>query len=550
MKIARILIRFGGWKLTISTLAGLIGGACLAGIMRLVHQGLSLAPDDLNRALIECSLLIVVYFLGVVVSGQLLNQASEALQFELRQDLMRQLLHSPLRRLELIGEPRLLNILVEDVNAVAYFYCRLPEGFVNLATALGCLAYMAWLSPIVLAFNVAFLAGAAVFYLVPLGISDRMARKAVAAWDQQIGQIQYALRAFKSLLLSSNRRADFSSRHFTQSGETVRVLNERARFINLLTERFAEVMVLFNVACLIFVLPRLITLPHETMAGLLLAAIFVRAPLKDLLGVLPRAHRARNALDRIQEANLEITESTPSADQATINPSSGEFRELVFESVVFSYEKDHEQNGFTTAPLSLTIKSGEVIFIVGGNGVGKTTIGKLLCGLYVPSGGSIVLDGEPIVDERGRLSLRERFAAVFLEDPLFPHVLGVQPTTAEERGNPLLSRLKLGHKVALTGTEFSTVDLSQGQRRRLLLLSALLDAKPILLLDEWASDQDPHFREFFYDHLVPYFRDLGKTVILITHDDRYFHRADRVLKIEGSGISTIEPQAPSKAHVP
>ena len=59
-----------------------------------------------------------------------------------------------------------------------------------------------------------------------------------------------------------------------------------------------------------------------------------------------------------------------------------------------------------------------------------------------------------------------------------------------------------------------------------------LDDKPFVLLDEWAAEQDPEFRRYFYDELLPRLKKQGKGVIVITHDDRYFEQADKMIKLE------------------
>jgi putative ATP-binding cassette transporter len=79
---------------------------------------------------------------------------------------------------------------------------------------------------------------------------------------------------------------------------------------------------------------------------------------------------------------------------------------------------------------------------------------------------------------------------------------------------------------------FSTLALSQGQRKRLALLTAYLEDRPIYLFDEWAADQDPQFKEIFYHHLLPELRARNKTVLVITHDDRYYDVADRLIKLD------------------
>ena len=74
--------------------------------------------------------------------------------------------------------------------------------------------------------------------------------------------------------------------------------------------------------------------------------------------------------------------------------------------------------------------------------------------------------------------------------------------------------------------EFNTVDLSTGQRKRLALIVSLLEKRPILLLDEWAADQDPEFRRKFYFDLLPALHRAGVTVVVVTHDDRYLDEMD------------------------
>ena len=549
MNVWRILVRFGGWRLALSVGVGLAGGAALAALMRLVHRALTQPAAELQSAALQFAGFLVLYFFGTITAEQALNDTSERLQWELRQDLLCQLLERPLRQLERLGLPRLAGIVGGDVRTVSDYVCSLPDAVVNLAIAIGCFSYMAWLSPLVFAFNFVFVALAAGCYVAPEKASQRISRKAAEAWDRHIGQMYFALQAFRRLLLSQVQRTDFLDNHFRPTGAEVRRLNRQQRLVHLFAERFAEAMVLGNVACLLFVLPRFFNLPAATLTGLLLAAIFVRAPLKSLLNFFPRTQNVRLSLERIEGAGLTVFASSLLAPAIPPAPAAHTFRELVFDRVGFQYESDHDQAGFAGGPFSLRIRAGEIVFIVGGNGAGKTTLAKLLCGLYAPETGQVWIDGVPIIDEAGRTAQRARFAAVFTEDPLFDHVLGVPPAEAEARGNVFIEELRLAHKVALRGTAFSTIDLSQGQRRRLLLVGALLEDRPILLLDEWAADQDPQFRLFFYDAVLPALRARGKTLVLITHDDRYFERADRVLKIENGQIVAVKDSHPATAKI-
>ena len=533
MNVWRILVRYAGWRLGLSALCGLAGGAALAALMGLAHRTLTLAAPDLPVAAAQFAVLLAVYFLGTFFAEHAVSDAAERLQLQLRRSLLRQLLRLPLRRIEQLGHARLYAVVSEYVGSIAQYLCYLPDAVIDLALALGCLAYMAWLSPAVFGFNLIFIAVAAACYVLPERRAQRTGRSAAAAWEQHTGQMHYAVQAARLLLLSPARREDFIAGHFNPAGDRVRELNRGYRLMHLFAERFAEALVLANVGCLLFVLPRFIALTPATATGLLLAAVFVRAPLKSLLKVFSRTRTVRVQIGRIAEAGLDLF--APPAEPEAPVPAEP-FRELALEQVAFGFESDHGQKGFGVGPLSLRLRAGEVVFLVGGNGAGKTTLAKLMCGLYAPASGHVRLNGAAVSDEAGRTRLRAQFAAVFTEDPLFGHVLGVPPAQAERAGNALLAELRLEHKVRLEGTGFSTTDLSQGQRRRLLLVAALLEDRPVLLLDEWTADQDPQFRAFFYEQLLPELRARGKTLVLITHDDRYFDRADRVIKLESGRL--------------
>ncbi|HEY9737473.1 MAG TPA: ATP-binding cassette domain-containing protein, partial [Trichocoleus sp.] len=164
-------------------------------------------------------------------------------------------------------------------------------------------------------------------------------------------------------------------------------------------------------------------------------------------------------------------------------------------------------------------------------GSGKSTLAKLLVGLYSPEAGKVCLNGSPITDQT-REAYRQLFSAVFADFFLFEKLLGIDLADLDGEAQTYLERLQLAHKVRVSQGTLSTLNLSQGQRKRLALLTAYLEDRPIYLFDEWASDQDPYFREIFYHQLLPELKQRGKTVLVISHDDRYFMVADRILKLE------------------
>jgi putative ATP-binding cassette transporter len=235
--------------------------------------------------------------------------------------------------------------------------------------------------------------------------------------------------------------------------------------------------------------------------------------------ILQAADVASDNIERL-EAKLRAIDGETQLD---LEPRS-RFDKIEMRDVVFSYMDKSSEAVFRVGPLNFTLHSGDIVFISGGNGSGKSTFLKLLAGLYEPDSGELLLDGVR-VDDTNRDAYRALIAAIFVDYHLFQRLYGiVDPGPGEI--NRLLTQFRLTDKTRLTGGEFTTLDLSGGQRKRLALIVSLLEKRPILLLDEWTADQDPDFRRKFYDELLPDLKQAGETVVVITHDDRYLAELD------------------------
>jgi putative pyoverdin transport system ATP-binding/permease protein len=185
--------------------------------------------------------------------------------------------------------------------------------------------------------------------------------------------------------------------------------------------------------------------------------------------------------------------------------------------------------------LDINLKAGELVLVAGGNGSGKTTLAKIITGLYRAESGELLLDGQPITDGN-REFYRQHFSAVFYDFHLFESLLGLEKPDLDAHARERLERLQLNGKVTIENGVFSTTQLSQGQRKRLALLTATLEDRPIYVFDEWAADQDPEFKDYFYRELLPDLKAQGKLVLIICHDDHYFDVADRMIKLEAGKI--------------
>jgi len=222
-------------------------------------------------------------------------------------------------------------------------------------------------------------------------------------------------------------------------------------------------------------------------------------------------------------------------------------RRLELRGVGHKYYHEVSDDMFALGPIDLAFEPGEVTFLVGGNGSGKTTFAKLLVGLYPPESGEVFLNGHP-VGLHDRDAYRQLFTAVFSDFHLFDRLLHTDALDVDRRGNALIRKLHLQHKVQVRNGAFSTRALSQGQRKRLALVVASLEDRPFLVFDEWAADQDPVFKEVFYREVLPELRAMGKAVLVISHDDRYFSLADRLVRLENGQVVAVEDQRPALAR--
>ena len=222
-----------------------------------------------------------------------------------------------------------------------------------------------------------------------------------------------------------------------------------------------------------------------------------------------------------------------SFDACTVERQSApiEWQRLDLIRVTHSYHREKEGSNFVLGPLDLTFHRGELVFLGGGNGSGKSTLAKIITGLYPPETGEIRLDGKPITDQN-RDDYRQIYSVVFSDYYLFDSLIGLSHPRLDAQALDYLVQLHLDHKVKIKNGALSTTALSQGQRKRLALLTAYLEDRSFYLFDEWASDQDPLFKEIFYTQLLPELKARGKTVLVITHDDKYFYLADRFIKLD------------------
>jgi putative ATP-binding cassette transporter len=296
-------------------------------------------------------------------------------------------------------------------------------------------------------------------------------------------------------------------------------------------------------------MPRFEPISKEAMTGYIVTILYLMGPLVGVLSSFSAFGRAAISFQKVSDLGVSLENHSGELCPVNVRDGTVTFERLELVGVTHSYHVEKEDSTFVLGPIDLTINQGELIFLVGGNGSGKSTLAKMVTGLYPPEAGEIRLNGQTVTDAN-RDDFRQIFSAVFGDFYLFESFLGLESNNLDEQARHYLEQLHLSHKVRIENGILSTTALSQGQRKRLALLTAYLEDRPFYMFDEWASDQDPLFKAIFYTQLLPELKARGKTTLVITHDDKYFDLADRILKLDFGKLITDRPLRTNRTPAP
>jgi putative ATP-binding cassette transporter len=399
--------------------------------------------------------------------------------------------------------------------------------------------YVAWLSPQSLLAVLAIYLVALPIYLARFLTTRDDLRQATVEDNEFFERFTGVLLGFKELKLD-RRESDGVFERLRQTSETAYLLKLASSERQTNDVIFAGSIFYLALLAVVFAIPALTPETSATIHKVAAAVIFMIAPLAHLVNGAPTLVKADVAIRNLYALEERLDEArTESADAPPEEARQG-FERIELKAATFRYPGLDGRTGFGIGPLDLTLNRGERVFVVGDNGSGKTTLIKLLTGLYRPDGGKILLDGSPVTNaERTRYS--SLFASVFTDFHLFDRIYGI-PHLDPAHVNRALADLGLVHKTHYTDQGYTSIDLSTGQRKRLAFLAAVLKNRAICVFDELAADQDPEFRRRLYEEILPKLSAEGRTLILISHDDRYFHTADRVLEMRDGQLLERTPE--------
>ncbi len=546
--LLRFLVRYSPAMVIWTSAAALLSGAFNTGLLVLITSALN------RHGNIDTAMVVAFFALGLgrfvtnALSQVSLSHFSQATTARLRLDLVSKILSVPLRQVEELGAPKLMVALTEDILEITQATLSIPIFAVNFAYLLGGALYLAWLSvPVFLGMFVFGVVGAVTYrMLIRSGFGHLTAAR--DGQDRLFQHFRSLTEGIKELKLHRARREAYLKEDVAHAAAVCQKHNVAAEFRFIIAQNWNQLLFLVLIGLILFLLPRMANISQQAMTGYIITTVFLMGPLAGLLGSLSVFSRANVSLRKVEQLGLALSTHPTDNNGAGARGqfASEPFEALELSQVVHHYYREREDDNFMLGPIDLTLRPGELVFLIGGNGSGKSTLAKVITGLYPPAGGEIRLNGTAIGDHN-RDDYRQCFSAVFSDYFLFDRIVGKGGEDADRRAREYLERLHLNHKVTIKDGVFSTTQLSQGQRKRLALLCAYIEDRPFYLFDEWASDQDPVFKEVFYTKLLPELRLLGKAVLVITHDDRYFGCADRLVKLDYGRINADLAELPVPA---
>lgn len=531
MILLKFIFRTCRKMMVYTSLTALLSGACNAGLVALVNVVLThsrFTASSLMWGFIALGLGKVV---TNVASQVVLADYAQGAIARLRRDLIRKILAVPLRHLEELGSPRILVALTDDVFNITQALLAIPVVAVNVAILLGGAVYLGWLSWKILASILGLILFGGIAYRLVVGRAFHYLNQAREEEDKLFGAFRALTEGIKELKLHRARRAAFFKDSIERTTEIYQRRNVAAEVCFIAAQNWNHLLYFALIGLILFLVPRVATVSRETLTGYVITTLYLMGPLAGVMTSFSLFGRASVALAKVQQLGVALDQHSGEVCGIEQPEAPVPFSRIDLVGVLHSYRCEQDDTPFVLGPLDLSFHRGELVFLVGGNGSGKSTLAKILAGLYIPERGEIRLNGVP-VNSQNRDEYRQVFSAVFCDFYLFDNLLGLRGSNLDEQAEGYLEQFHLRQKVKVRGGVLSTTSVSQGQRKRLALLTAYLEDRPFYLFDEWAADQDPHFKNVFYTRLLPELKSRGKTVLVITHDDQYFHVADRILKLD------------------
>lgn len=539
MELLNTLRREGALRPSLLAFLTVLSALATVAVIATISVAAELAAQG-TVSLRLAAVFIVSTLLYAVVQKVLMQRFAvhvERLIDTLRQSLFESIQQSDLNTVRTLGRARLFGVLTHTTQTISRNLPLLIIGTQQLVLVAFICLYLAFLSLTAFALSAVFCTVLVWVHLQRIQALGQATAQADRDEQALFDGLQGLLKGLKEVRMSAQRSEGIAAEIETIGSASA---TTRSALKAQWAHEFALIQVGFYVlvGLMVFVVPALSSEFNEVAFAGTMAALFLIGPVSTVATAIPaidEAERAYQDLRDIQRSLRAAPAQPASAPTQTLE--LGALQHLELDDVRYRYPQATGESGFAVGPLNAEFKQGQISFLTGGNGAGKSTLMMLLTGLLNPNQGQLRLNGVAI-DASQMQAWRNQIAAVFADYHLFTRLYGIE-ASALEKAQYWLERLDMADKVRIHQSSFTTTNLSTGQRKRLALISALLENKPVLILDEWAADQDPHFRTVFYEQILPELRADGKMIICVTHDDRWFEIADQLLHMEAGRLNLV-----------
>ncbi len=552
-------------------LLNLVNAAVSVGIIAYINQTF-INQSELTTSswssLGQFALLVLLLLVTTFVSQYALTRLGHKFVYELRTKLVKQIIDTTVPQIDHLGSARLLASLSSDIQSITVAFVRMPELVQGVILSVGVGLYLGWLSLPLLLIVMFWIA-------MTIWISTLLVKHVYTHLTKlrEINDVLYQdyqsiIEGRKELALNQHRAEKLYTDDFLAHAKSYEKTVTKSDTFHLSAVNWSNIMMFASIG-VIFAISNYLGISMGIATTFSLTILFMQSPLLHAVGAYPTLQTAQVALDKIQ--SLELAEYQPlfrtdntSQHWQTISLTDVSYRYNVSNNNVSNASnssvsnsndtdaqtliaKDSDHSGNILKDVNLMLQRGDVVFLIGANGSGKSTLAKIITGIFTPTTGAVTIDKQP-VDSQNNADYRQLYSAIFSDQHIFKQLIGRQGQQPDEAlVKAWLHKLNLQDKISVADNQLSTDKLSQGQRKRLAMLIAVAEQKDILLLDEWAADQDPAFRRVFYQILIPELKALGKTLFIISHDDGYFEHADRLLLMKEGRLIELNAEERQRA---
>ncbi|CDZ24032.1 cyclic peptide transporter [[Clostridium] cellulosi] len=527
--------------ITMSVLSG-FGNSMMVFI---VNEALNRTLNDTNHAAGIETGLYVYFILGLLFftaadyyTRKRMIVLTNRMIFEKRMKIIDKIFGAPFYNFESMDHGKTYAALNNDPETVSNFVNMFVQILTGSVSLIFCFVYLWTLNGEGAFLSIVIIVIASALFMLVSHSAQKAFEKNRDVQNLFFKNISDLVGGFKELYINGKKRSEFhddiqnSCKMYTDTR-----IEGDIKFVGVTI--FGNIMYMLVIGIVAFTFSMIFPyIQSNTLRSFVVVYLYMGSIITMLTSQIPSLVRVMVSFRRIESFINEI--STLKEEPAVIFEEKTSDIKIQLKNVKFHYKNTNGEE-FSLGPINYEFRSGEIVFITGGNGSGKTTLAKLITGLYQPDEGEILVNGEK-VDTK---TLGNYFTTVYSDFYLFDRLYGINTDEKMDEIKKYLDILKISDKVSIKDGKFTTTRLSTGQKKRLALLISYLEDKPAFFFDEWAADQDPEFRKFFYTTLLPELKARGKAVIAITHDDRYFGEADKLIKMEMGQI--IDQNASSYA---